>query len=339
VSAEHNKKSVLLDCPPDLSHNNLLRGLDLSFSGLFYPFGFPLRITSNSPAVIDAARQSFGHFRPASGEPPLELEVMINGGDNGPAPLPPMVGTRRNLLSLASDSEHFGSCDFESGYAQLWLSPKVLRDPAAFRYYFLDAFGLSLICERHLAPVHAACVALNASGVLLCGPSTVGKSTLAYACARQGFTYVCDDGSFLVRSESDRIVTGNCHSIRFRPSAAEVFPELSELSAIRRANGKMAIEVPLRSLGLTRTAERCRVDHIVFLNRQPSGPARLGWFSRDRAVAELEAVFVNGRASTIVDQRAALARLMDLEVRELTYSDPDSAVAALEALLLQGEAA
>jgi hypothetical protein len=339
VSAEQCDESIILDCQRDRIYDPLLRTLKLSCVGLFYPYGFPLKVSSNSPVIIEAVRQSFGHFQRASDELPVELDVTIVGDDIGPVPSEPLFRMKRHILTMASDCDHFGTCDFEAGYANLWLSPRILRDLPALRYFFLEAFGLSLICERHLAPLHAACLALNGNGVLLCGQSTAGKSSLAYACASRGFTYVCDDGSFLLRSASDRIVAGNCHSIRFRPSAAELFPELSEIAAIRRANGKMAIEVPVQALGLTRTADRCRVDQIVFLNRQPAGPARLGIFPREQARAEMEAVFVCGRESSLADQRAALSRLMDLPIRELTYSDPDSAAGTLEVLLLNGEGA
>jgi hypothetical protein len=334
VSAEHCDESILLDCERDRINDPLLRNLDLSYFGLFYPYGFPLKVTSNSSTVIEALRKSFGRFQRASDAPPIEFEVTVEGDETGPMPGQPLFRTRRHLLTLAYDSEHFGTCDFEAGYAHLRISPRALRDLPALRYFFLDAMALSLICERHLVPVHAACIALNGSGALLCGRSTAGKSSLAYACARRGFTYVCDDGSFLVRSASDRTVTGNCHSIRFRPSAAELFPELQDIPAIRRANGKMAIEVPVRTLGLDRLSERCRVDHIVFLNRQPAGPARLQPSSTERARTEFVGVLAYGRDASITDQQAALERLLDVEILELTYSDPDSAADALEALLL-----
>lgn len=339
MSAEHCDESIAIDCQRDRLNDPLLRNLDLSYSGLFYPYGFPLKVSSNSAAVIEGARKSFGRFHQAADPPPLELEVTVDGDEAGPMPGQPTFRTKRHLLMMASDADHFGCCDFEAGYAHLRISPRVLRDVAAMRYFFLESIGLSLVAERHLAAVHASCVALNGSGVLLCGRSTAGKSSLAYNCARRGFTYICDDGSYLVRSASDRTVTGNCHSIRFRPSAAELFPELQDIPAIRRANGKLAIEVPMRTLGLDRLAERCRIDHIVFLNRQPSGPAWLGTYPTDRARLEIEGVLAYGRESAIADQKAAFERLLDLDILELTYSDPDSASDVLEALLLNGRVA
>jgi len=314
-------------------YDPLLRDLELSCVQVFYPYGFPLKVSSNSPHILAAASKSFGHFEQVSNEPPLDLEVLVTGDNDGPGPAPPTIRTRRHLVTVSSDSGHFGSCDFETGSAILWLTPKVLQDQARLRYFFLETMGYLLVTERYLAPVHASCVALNGSAVLLCGPSTVGKSTLAYACARRGFTYISDDGSYLVRDASDRVVTGNCKAFRFRPSAATLFPELGELPAIRRANGKMAIEVDVATLGLRNLANRCRVDHVVFLNRQTNSPASVGPFPRDLAQAEIEMYFTYGRDQSIFEQRAALGRLMDREILELTYSELDSAVEKLEGLL------
>ena len=314
----------------------LLRSLALPHAATFYPHGFALRVSSNLPEVIDAARESFGHFEAASDAPPVELEVLIVGEEASPIPTAPVCRTRRHLLMMSSGSGNFGTCDFEAGYAMLVLSPAVLRDPAVLRYFFLEACGLMLVCERHLAAVHAACVGLKGSGVLLCGASTAGKSTLAYACAKRGFTYVSDDGCFLVRSARDRIISGNCQSIRFRPSAVALFPELAELPAIRRANGKISIEVRARKLGLAHTAARCRVDHLVFLNRRSSGPSFLEAFPREAALAWMESSFNYGRDQSLQEQRAAMSRLMELKPYQLTYSDIHSAVDTLESFLLKG---
>jgi hypothetical protein len=336
VSSLQRAQATTVDFRIDDKRDPLLRCVELPHVELYHPFGFPLRVSSNSPEILEAASQSFGHFQRQSDGFPIELDVTIAGSSDGPPPVQPTLRTRRQVLTLVSDSDHLGSCDFEAGYGSLWLSPRALRDRLALRFLFLETFGFCMLCDRHLAPVHAACVESKGSAVLLCGQSTAGKSTLAYACARRGFTYVSDDGCYLIRKSSDRIVVGNSQSIRFRPSAAELFPELMEHTPVLRANGKLSIELSTRKLGLA-TSDRCRVDHLVFLNRQASGPPHLRPFPRERARAELNGSMAYGRESAIAEQRAALDRLMDLEIQELTYSDLDSAVDLLELLLTNRE--
>ena len=84
----------------------------------------------------------------------------------------------------------------------------------------------SLLDTQHLLKCHAACVAKNGHGVLFVGGSGAGKSSLAYACARRGWTYISDDGASLVRRRPGRQVLGNPQNFHFRPDARSCFPEL-----------------------------------------------------------------------------------------------------------------
>ena len=117
-------------------------------------------------------------------------------------------------------------------------------------------------------------------GRMLAGESFAGKSTLAYACARSGWTYVSDDSVLVVRAREDRYAIGDPHSIRFRIDAPQLFPELADRMPIVRPNGKVAIEVRTAELGLT-TVPGCQVEHIVVLTRERSGPACLRPVSKE----------------------------------------------------------
>ena len=166
-----------------------------------------------------------------------------------------------------------------------------------------------------------------------CGDSQAGKSTLAYACARRGFTYVSDDGSFLVRDAEDRMITGNPHLIRFRPSAVDLFPELSSFLPATRANGKLAIEIPTSKLAMPNLASHCSADAVVFLSRRASGKAHLLPFPKEEALNQFQSVLTYGRDEALQEQRASFHRLLTVSVSELVYSDLDSAIRILESLL------
>ena len=132
-------------------------------------------------------------------------------------------------------------------------------------------------------PVHAACVALDGHGILLCGDSGAGKSTLSYACARSGWTYVCDDGLYLKNCGSGRVGTGDCHHVRFRPSAAELFPEVQGLDITPRAAGKPSIELSTAPMSYVTRAQSTHIDFIVFLNRHAGGAPELRPYRADAA--------------------------------------------------------
>ena len=76
--------------------------------------------------------------------------------------------------------------------------------------------------------------------MLLCGDSGAGKSSLAFACALKGWTYVADDSSRLIRGQQDRVVVGNPYQMRFRESAVHLFLELRNLPLTARASGALS---------------------------------------------------------------------------------------------------
>ena len=137
------------------------------------------------------------------------------------------------------------------------------------RVYFLEGMVYMLLAQRYVVPMHAASVARNASGILLCGHSEAGTSTLADGCARAGWTYVADDCTWLLpgADAGDRLAIGRSHLVHFRDDAPRLFPELETYAARTRPNGKLSIEVPLADFPQIRTSRRCRVDSVVFLDR------------------------------------------------------------------------
>ena len=122
---------------------------------------------------------------------------------------------------------------------------------------------------RHrVTGMHSACVARNGVGVLLCGDSGAGKTTLAYACAKAGWTYVTDDGSYIVHGRDDLLVVGNSNQIRFRPAGKLLFPELDSREVLQRAETKPAIEINPRELEGIHHSPTAKVKYFVLLNRR-----------------------------------------------------------------------
>src|SRR5882724_7552420 len=117
---------------------------------------------------------------------------------------------------------------FKEAYAFGWVTPAVAADHPVLRYRFLSTAMLTMVAQLALAPLHCALVARNGRGVALFGDSFAGKSTLAYACARVGWTFLSDDGTHLLRNSSDRYAIGDPYAMRFREDAKFLFPELAD---------------------------------------------------------------------------------------------------------------
>ena len=80
-------------------------------------------------------------------------------------------------------------------------------------------------------------------------------------------------------------------------------------------------------------AAQCLVDYVVFLNRAHVGPARLLPFPKDAALWWFEQVVRAGKAENGDAHKATLRRLLSAEILELRYSDLDSAIEQLEAMV------
>lgn len=315
----------------------VLARTDLPIHMKFYPLGFPLEISTNSEEVIAAASESWGSSSKLFDTPPIQMEVGVTGGPSGGCPPAPACRIRRHLCSNISNVENFAISDLSQGFSYIWITRDVLPYPSYLRYFFLEASALCQIANLYTTPVHAACVALEGCGVLLCGDSGAGKSTLSYACARAGWTYITDDGSYLVNGRRDLLAVGNCKLFRFRPSAEAIFPELRGRPTIQRAQtGKPSIEVPAKSLRGLATANTANVRHVVFLNRMAGTRQELA------AVPNIVARnFILQRLCAISEMRAAqegmIDQLLESEAFELFYTDLDWAVERLSKLAREGQ--
>lgn len=313
--------------PPD----PLLCDFELPLQAVFYPYGFAVRIATNSEEVLRAAEESWQPFRQEFSDPPAELYFAVD--EQGPQQCPPdpIFRGRRNLVTFIADPANFATCDLAQGFAFAWLSPGAVKNRAYLRYHFLESAASILMESLHLTPVHAACVVRDGHGVLLCGDSGTGKSSLAFACALRGWTLVTDDGSSLVRNRSERIVLGNPYQMRFREDAPNLFPELRQHTCLPRLNGEMAIELATVTFPEIRTATQAPVDYIVFLDRKTSAPPSLVRFPQKKALRWFEQVITFGDHRKA--QRASLRRLLTADMFQLRYSDLDSAVRTLEGMV------
>jgi hypothetical protein len=314
----------------------LLYDFDMPLQATYYPLGFSLEITTNSSEVLAAAEESWGHFGKIFSEPPLQIRIGVL--DGGPAECPPVrvLRQQRSLVAHVADADNFSVSDMNQGFAFAWLTRVAVENRPYLRWHFIEGVSWDLLA-RYLTPVHAACVRFEDHGFLLCGDSGAGKSSLAFACALKGWTYVADDGCCIVRGRKSRVAVGNPYQIRFRESAVELFPQLKNQRLTRRLTGdEMTLEVPTASLPQMRITAQSPIDSIIFLNRGDASPARLLHFPKDKALLWFEQIIFPGEKDTVQAHKASLRQLLEAEVLELRYTHLDSAIEQLEALVCDG---
>lgn len=314
----------------------LLCDFELPLRCLYYHLGFPVEVVTNSQEVLAGAEESWANFRAAFSEPPVQIRIGVLEGSSSACPPAPICRSQRNLLIRVADRENFVVSDMRHGFAFGWLTQAAVANRAYLRYHFLEGPAWTLLQPLYLTSIHGACVALEGRGVLLCGDSGAGKSSLAYACARRGWTFLSDDSTCLVRKRHGRVVVGNPHGMRFRESAVQLFPELKNQRLTRRLSGDMAIELPTSSMPGVAITYECSVDYIVFLNRIEPDPSGLSHFPKDRALQWFERVVCYGEEDVRIAQRASLRNLLAADVFELHYSELGAAVRQLESLVREG---
>jgi len=207
--------------------------------------GLPLRVESDSPRVIAAAREAFGGAEEAEPDerPAARIRINVRPGGAGDAGPVSHGSPRRQLLILSSPGCR-GFADNLLGEAVAEVGEGLLDDVEHFRRGVLEALALFMLARRDRDPLHAAAVVRNGAALLLAGRSGVGKSTLVYAAARAGLQVLSEDAVYLQLVPFR--VWGMQRYLHLTPGSVRFFPELEGMQPRLLANGKSKLALDLR---------------------------------------------------------------------------------------------
>jgi len=311
-------------------------GEPLPLEERYYPAGFPLVLRTNSEDILAAAQHGWGEFCPLFETPPIELRVVVQG-EVGELPARaaggPSYRAQGHLLTFVLGPDDFAVCDLDRSFCFACLTPAVARDHLYASFHFLDAMAYSCLAHRYVTPIHAACVASRGRGILLVGDSGAGKSSLAWACARAGLTYVGDDSAWLLRNGDEPSLIGKPQRMRFRPETVDILPELRRVPWLETVVGKRSFEIRTADIPGLETAPRCRPWKLVLLARRPNVPAELVPIRAEEARQRLTRGLPLWEPGVWAEQQASLQRLGDCEAFELRYSSLAEAVDQIRKLV------
>jgi hypothetical protein len=317
--------------------DQVLFDVEMPLRARLFPFGFPIEITTNSEEILKAASESWKNFQQRFDTPPLKLKLGVTADPTDSRALPPapLCRVQGDTMLHIADQYNFVSCDLRQGIAFGWVTEETTKSHLYLRYFLLEAAIYCMMATTRVVVLHAACITSNGYGMLLCGDSGAGKSSLAFAGARSGWTFTCDDASYLLMGRKDNMVVGNCHQFRLRDSGPQLFPELEGRSITPRAAGKPSIEIPTIELDGINTSVSATVQAIVFLNRRNVTKSELVPSSKTAARRWADPSNYT-KAIAPAEHGTAVDNLFNLPVYELRYTELDWAIDRLNQLATQG---
>ncbi len=295
--------------------------------------GVPLTVRTNSPAAMEAVHAGWS-LGAAGDEPAWTLDVEVIPGEASRAK--PAFRYLPGRIEMRADGANFGSADLDRRHAHLTVSAGTLQSRDTFRWFYLDALVCTMLSQRELTPLHAACVARAGRGFLLCGASGAGKSTLALAGAAAGWDLVSEDATYAVNRLPAGQVRGRSGVVRLRPAALQFFPALATGPAGVHPNGKPTIEVATQSLGI-RTTSHANIAAVMVLKRG-AGKQEIRQADAEAVAAGLlDAIPDFGVEARAVHQRTIRA-IVSIGAWELRYDTPAGGVALLARFAESGDA-
>ncbi len=233
-------------------------------------------------AVVDAAYAGLPPQRRASA-PQFQVRLQLTGGAGfGDRAEPPVAQMRggAGMFAAMMDADNFAVVVPEQRRGLVALSHALLhRFPYHARYELLEfaVFTLASRAQR-LVPLHAGCVDIAGTGVLLVGESGAGKSTLALQCLLQGGRLVTEDAAFV--DADDLMAMGVANFLHLREDALPwivdeaMTTRVHQSPVIRRRSGVEKFELDLRQDARLICAEPAPLGAVVFISKEAAPDSR-----------------------------------------------------------------
>ncbi len=315
-------------------------GIATPFQEDFVPLGSVTRVESNHEAVIEAARISFERYgsAPQGHQPKILLRLCVDPKCHQLPPWPePVFRSLNNIFHIACGDSSFGVADLNRGLGIGFFSPEMVKDASFFRSTFLECLFYVLVVRLSHTPIHASCVCLDGRGVLLCGASRTGKSTLAYACAKLRMQIVTDDVVHLCPDPENHGLQlwGNPWNLRLLPDAVRFFPELAGEELKPRSDHELYLEINVPSYFPDSASVSCQPEFLLFLERRHTSRPSLSPISQERAFQRLQRDVFLDEEPVVERHFFVLKQLAQRPSFVLTHSGDPLVVAGMVKSLLQ----
>jgi hypothetical protein len=267
-------------------------------------------VATNVRSVID----SIGQLHPvvhAVSNRTFRLNVFVDPSVSRDASATPHFrGQQQLVFALFSEQEMF-TFDLQQRLGFGVVSTETACDPLFWNSTLLPIAMGVLGTVLGVVPLHAACLDRDGTGLMIAGCAGAGKSTLAVALSRCGFSIISDDWTYIAKDADGLTAYGLRATVKLLVDAPFHFPELAALRPHKSMNGEMAYEVNPQEMFAASVRSRSRPSRILFLDRvQNPGCAFVScdrsaarrFFERNAERLPAEFASVTAQRSRIIDE-------------------------------------
>jgi len=281
--------------------------------------GAVCRLTTNFPAIVSAARESF-FLMPDNPQPVFSMRLWVDDECKSSLPWPkPYLRGLDHLVYAGFDSGSSVVINLLSRRIAGRFSPEFASDTGYWSAVVFPMLLSVIAGSAGIAELHCSCVAKEGRGLLLAGPSSSGKSTMAVALAALGFGFLSDDRTFCTWRHGDLSAWGLLTELKLRSEASAWFSDLTGHSRAETGNGELGYRLPPESLPFLRRVRHCEPRWLVFLDRQPSHGFRLTPLAKPEAESRLQQDLMAELPDAMQQQSSVIARLVELPCNVLQY--------------------
>lgn len=288
----------------------------LPFDSKFHVAGSIWAVSTNSQDILAAIGQSFVAVDELTTQPDLSVRLSVEADID--------AGRWRQPYFRALDHLFFARYGPRDTMVIDQLRKRVIgavssgtaRDHGYWRRVLLPTLLGIVSVSVGVTPVHCACLARNELGLLICGPSGVGKSTLAVFLSMAGFSYVSDDCTYVSRSPSGLLAWGLPTAIKLLPDSRRYFHPLRDREPEMSLNGELALEADPETTFGVRRSSCCKPRWLIFLERNGHKSASFHQVSSQDAALRLTSELEMLPESIAHQRERQLATIRDLSTQE-----------------------
>jgi hypothetical protein len=290
--------------------------------------------STNYEQLLEAARRTFPPAESRPGSADFSVRFWVDSTDTAQPPWPkPYVRGLDHLVFVGLDARSSMLANLRTRRVIGRFSDAMASETTYWRMVIFPMMLSILSGSVGLVELHASGVVRDQRGLILVGPSRSGKSTLAMALTRAGFSLLSDDRIFCSLTRGNLQAWGLPRPLKLRPEAASWFEDLRHREPTDVQNGERVFHLEPDQ----QRAAKCEPKLLVFLDRQQSEGFHMTPIKPSEARFRIEKDLLAETPEVAREQAKILDQLLSLRCCMLRYGGrPQMIVEILARAFLNG---